>query len=465
MRGGWPASGKPIVKSGSWKMKRRNAGLKFCLFHFPFLILPLQLRAAGILTLDQALSIALDSNRIYRSAVLDARIAADAVSWGGAGALPKVDATASYSKSLNDTRQVRVGAAPEEKSGAESTSKLAGVNGTWTVFEGLSSLAAHKRLEANASLYGARGEATRQDLTAQVILAYGDAVRQRRVLAAMDSTVAFSRERVKITEGKYGYGGTSKLELLQAKLDLNADLAARLKQELALDAAKRGLNRLLSRPDSAGFETEDSIPLAAAPDLDRLREKAAASSPALRQAASGRAISEAAFREYVGKLFPAVGLSLGYNYNLAESQAGFLRSNESDGLTYGVNLRMNLFDGFTLRDDWRAAKRSVAKADLQYEEVRAALDAAFAEAAEAYRASLQEYDLETSNVALARENMSIAMERLRLGTIASLELRAAQEKYVAAETRLVSARYESKRAETELLRLAGALAPGSDASR
>jgi outer membrane protein len=414
--------------------------------------------AAPLLTLDQALAIALDSNRTYRASVLDARSAAEAVSWGAAGALPSVDATASYTKSVNDTRQVRVGTAPEEKNGAESSSKLAGVTGTWTVFEGLSSLAAHKRLQANATLTDARREQVRQSLASQVILGYGDVARQRSVLAALDTTMALSRERVKITQGKYGFGGTSKLELLQSELDLNADRADSLKQNLALAAAKRGLNRLLARPDTLAFEVEDSIPLAAPADLAALRARALEASPALRQAALSRSVSEAAFREYVGKLFPAVGLSLGYNYNLAENQVGLVRNNETEGVSYGVNVRMNLFDGFTLRDDWRAAKRSIAKSDLQYQEIRAGLEADFSGAARAYQASLEQLQLETANVALARENMAIAMERLRLGTIASLELRASQEKYVAAETRLVSARYESKRAETELQLLAGTLA-------
>ena len=417
--------------------------------------------AADRLTLDQALSLALDSNRTYRISVLEARTAADAVSWGEAGFLPKVDAAASYTKSKSDTRQVRVGAAPEEKTGAESTSKLAGVTGTWTVFEGLSSLAAYKRLSATADIYGARSEQARQALAAAVILGYGVVVRERTVLAALDSTVSLSKERVRITQGKYGFGGVSKLELLQAQLDLNADLSARLRQSLALADAKRILNRLLARSDSTAFEAEDSIPLEAAPDVDGLRKKAAGSSPAVKQAALGMTLADAAYREYVGKLLPAVGLTLGYNYSLSESQAGFLRENEAQGLSYGVNVKMNLFDGFSLRDDWRAARRSQDRAGLALEEAKSGLASDLNEAEMAWRASLEMLGLESANVGLARENMAIAMERLRLGTIASLELRAAQEKFVAAETRLVSARLESKRAETELLRLAGALVPRS----
>ncbi|MDB5106574.1 MAG: hypothetical protein JWP91_4263 [Fibrobacteres bacterium] len=413
------------------------------------------------LTLADALALSLDSNRTYRVSVLEARSAADEVSWGRAGVLPQVDANASYTKSVNDTRQERVGTAPETRKGAESTSKVAGVTGTWTVFEGFSSLAAYKRLGATAALADERREQARQNLAADVILTYVDVVRQRTVLAALDSAVALSRERVKITQGKYGFGSVSKLEMLQAQLDLNSDLSARLRQAVTLANARRNLNTLLARDDSAAYEVEDSIALGPPPPFEGLRGAALKESPAVRQAKLSQQVASAGYREYVGRLFPQLGLSLGYNYGLTESQAGFIKSNEAYGLNYGVNVKMNLFDGFTLPDDYRNARRAVARAGLQYDEAKAAVDASLAEAHASYGASLEVLALETSNLALARENVGIAMERLRLGTIASLELRAAQENFVSAETRLVSARFESKRAETELLRLAGRLARSS----
>jgi len=430
-----------------------------CILTFAFCILTSPALAAEKLTLDQALRLSLDSNRTYRASVLDARSAADAVSWGEAGILPKVDATASYTKSINDTRQERINTpAPEVKKGAESSSKLAGVNGTWTVFDGFASLAAYKRLSSAAALADERREQLRQDLAANVILFYVDVVRQSTVLGALDSAVALSQERVKITQGKYGYGSVSKLELLQAQLDLNEDLSARLKQAVVLGNAKRNLNRLLSRDDSTAYAVEDSIVLAPPPPFDGLRSAALEGSPAVKQAALTQQVASAGYREYVGHLLPQVGVSLGYNYSLTEAQAGLVQSNQAFGPTYGINVKMNLFDGFSLGDDYRNAKRAMAKADLLYQDAKAGVDASLAEAHAAYIVSLDVLALETSNLALARENVGIAMERLRLGTIASLDLRAAQEKFVSAETRLVSARFESKRAETELLRLAGRLA-------
>lgn len=424
-----------------------------------FLALPLA--AAPKLTLEEALARALEANRGYRVSVLDAHSARDRVSWGQAGAFPKVDVSASYTRSINDTRQERVGSAPESLDGAASTSRAAGITGNWTIFEGLSSLAAHDRLSATADLADERRKQSRQDMAALVILSYMDVVRQQTILSAIDTAVQLSRERVKITEGKYGFGGASKLELLQAKLDLNEDLSMRLNQAVVLANVKRALNVLLARPDSLSFDVEDSIPLAPPPPFEGLRKAALEGSPAIRQAGLTRALASAGLREYTGGLFPQVGVTAGYNYGLNEAEYGLVRSNEALGWNYGINVRLNIFDGFRLPDDYRIARRELAKADLLVEDARSRVESSLSEADGAYRASLEILELETANLALARENVGIGMERLRLGTIASLELRAAQEQYVAAETRLVSARFQSKRAETELMRLAGRLGQAS----
>jgi outer membrane protein len=418
-----------------------------------------QIFAGEMLSLDAALQEVLENNRAYRVSEIEAKSASEQVSWGRAGALPKVDITASQTRSLIDSRQERAGSIVENKTGAKSTNTVAGILGTWTVFEGLSSMAAHDRLNSVAEVILERRNQMRQDIAAQLILAYVDVVRQQRVLVALDSTVSFSQERVKITEGKYKFGSLSKLELLQAKLDLNEDLSSRLKQVALLSNTRLSLNRILARMDTTRIIVEDSIVLSPVPAFSGLHTVALETSPELRQASLGKNLASAAFREYRGHLFPQLGLSLGYNYGLNESEAGFIRSNEALGWNYGVNLKWNIFDGLVLPDDYRTSKIAERRADLVYEDAKARLETTLAQAQENHRASLEVVELEQANLGLARENVGIAMERLRLGTIASLELRAAQEKYVGAETRLVTARFESKRAETELLRLAGRLAP------
>ena len=65
--------------------------------------------------------------------------------------------------------------------------------------------------------------------------------------------------------------------------------------------------------------------------------------------------------------------------------------------------------------------------------------------------------LEEENILLAKENVFIAVERLRLGISTYLELRETQKSLENAYNRLIAARYNTKVAETELLRLKGGL--------
>jgi outer membrane protein TolC len=65
--------------------------------------------------------------------------------------------------------------------------------------------------------------------------------------------------------------------------------------------------------------------------------------------------------------------------------------------------------------------------------------------------------LELENIELARENVTIQLERFRQGVSTYLELREAQISMLQANARLISAMYNTKVAETELLRLKGDL--------
>jgi outer membrane protein len=66
-------------------------------------------------------------------------------------------------------------------------------------------------------------------------------------------------------------------------------------------------------------------------------------------------------------------------------------------------------------------------------------------------------EIEMANDALAKENLDISMQRLRLGQTTALEVRQAQESYVDSRTRLISFSYNLKVAETRLKQLIAAL--------
>ena len=65
--------------------------------------------------------------------------------------------------------------------------------------------------------------------------------------------------------------------------------------------------------------------------------------------------------------------------------------------------------------------------------------------------------VEEETIGLAKENVFIALESFKRGVTTFIELRTAQQSLADAYNRLISARYNAKVAETELLRLSGGL--------
>jgi outer membrane protein len=65
--------------------------------------------------------------------------------------------------------------------------------------------------------------------------------------------------------------------------------------------------------------------------------------------------------------------------------------------------------------------------------------------------------LEEESIALARENVDIVLQVYKLNSTTLIQLKQAQQSLEDARTRLINARYNTKLAETELLRLKGEL--------
>jgi outer membrane protein TolC len=94
---------------------------------------------------------------------------------------------------------------------------------------------------------------------------------------------------------------------------------------------------------------------------------------------------------------------------------------------------------------------------LQYKRSLASINTSITNAYKDYDLSKRTLLLEEENILLVRENLFIASERYRLGISTFLEMREAERSLEDANTRLIQARYNTKIAEIELLRLRGDL--------
>jgi outer membrane protein, adhesin transport system len=92
---------------------------------------------------------------------------------------------------------------------------------------------------------------------------------------------------------------------------------------------------------------------------------------------------------------------------------------------------------------------------VQYQEVEQEVKADLLTIYYAYQNNIALLRLEEQNLEVARENLEIALERYKLGSLAGLELREVQKSLLDAEERLILVRYQTKLAEITLLQISG----------
>ena len=126
-------------------------------------------------------------------------------------------------------------------------------------------------------------------------------------------------------------------------------------------------------------------------------------------------------------------------------------------MNYGFTAAIPIFNGLNTRRLIRAAELDIDYQQLQYKRSLAEITTSVTNAYKDYDLSKRTLILEEENMILVRENLFIARERYRLGISTFLEMREAQRSLQDANTRLIQARFNTKIAEIELLRLRGDL--------
>jgi len=416
-------------------------------------------QVSDTLRLDAAVQRAIDENPEAQIARRQVDIAENNVSVGNAGFLPTVTGQAGYTETISSSDQTFLTGETQSTDGAKTTQSNAGADVRWTVFDGLRPFATYDRLGAERNRQAAATTEQLEVLTADVIDTYYDVARQQQQLQVLREALSISRERLRIVEVQREVGSASDLAVRQARVDLNADSAAVLRQQTTLANAKSQLNQLLGRSEDAStrYAVTSTIEVDTTLGYASLQGTAFQESPALAQAREALRVAQAEQRELRADFFPTVDLTAGLGYSQLDAESGFLQESNSTEFSYGVSLSFDLFDGLNRWRRTQNAEIRATNARLAIEDVRSRLVTALTSAYERYQNRLRLVELERQNLASVRANVDVALEQFELGTITSVELREVQEQFIEAESRLLTAQFEAKRAEVELLRLSGQL--------
>ena len=426
--------------------------ISFIAFLFPLIV-----QAQEKLSLQDAIATALKNNYSILISKNDAAIAKNYNTAGNAGLLPSVTAAGGISKTETNLTQNYTDGRVVDKNNVGSTSANAGVALNWTLFDGLKMFITKSKLNEMAALGELAYKQEIENTVELVIASYFNVVQQQKLIDATDIIIGIDSERVVLAQTRLDVGSGSRLDLLQAKVDLNEQLSIRMKQLAMLEENKDDLNYLLSRKPGTVFFVSDSIVISYNPSPETLRNSVQQNNFSLLAAQRSQKISLLEMKEMKSLHSPVIDFNGGYSYGRTKSEAGFLLLNQSTGYNYGLAFSWNLFDGFNVNRKVRDAKLNYESADFRLKDLQLQVSVQLEKALRDFANSLDMLALEQENILLAKENLDVAFERFRSGLSNSLELKNAQLSFQNAESRLVQVQYAAKISETELMKLNGEL--------
>lgn len=413
--------------------------------------------AQEVLTPRRAVEIALENNYQIKIASNNLDITKNNNEWGNTNALPTLEGVFGYSESDMNTSLTQIDGTEREIPNNKSNTLNYGVNLGWTIFDGLGMFAQKNQLQELQKQGETQLQLTILNRVADVMETYYSIVQQQQTLKAIDSAIVISEQRYELADNRYKIGKTSKLEVLNAQVDLNTDKTNFLIQNQQYENTKIYLNELLAREVSTPFVVEEEVELDEKMLFQDLMSLAEKQSPELQLAFIEKKIAEFELKKVKANRLPKVDLRGGYNFTQSESSFGFTTASDSRGWNYGVAATFNIFDGFSQNRNERIARLQVENSEIAIQEQTQTINSRIASAYQMYLTNLELVKLEENNEKIAGENLAITLEKFRIGTITTVEFRAAQLNYIQAQTRSNVAKFQAKLSEISLKELTGSL--------
>lgn len=392
--------------------------------------------AQEVLSLDDALRLALQQNGVVRAALAENEAAQGRVDAARASLYPSVDLSSSTTRTRLETRGITT----------DTTQRQSGIGLEWLLLDN-----GQRELRIRQASRGA--EATRQTsretvrrVLFQTARAYYEVLRRQELLQVADAAVRRAQTLLEVAKAQAEVGVAPQKDVLQAEADLANARVQQIQARNALRLAQADLKRLI------GWDAQRPLPPLKPPEsvptpdpnlsVEQLWQRARQQRPDLRAAELNLQVSR-------------LGVETARLNSLIRLQVSARGFREYDPATrtqgsLSIIASYPIFDGGLVRANLREAEANLISAQQRllqaerdaYAEVESAV-LSFSETAERLQAA-------RLALAAARRNYEAAQESLREGVGTIVEVLTAQLALVTAETNLVQATYDAAVAELQL---------------
>lgn len=414
--------------------------------------------AQKVLSTDETVKLALEHNYGIKIATNTVEISENNKDILNSGFLPTLTGNAGANYNLDNTDAEFSNGESASLNGAESSRYNASVNLNFLLFDGLGRHYDYKRLKEEYSLSELQARETIENTITQLLTVYYDVARRTENLKSLKETLDISKDRLIRQEYQFEYGQNTKLDVLNAEVDINNDSINIINVKQSLINSKRDLNFVTGNTIIQEFTVDTTVTFLLQLNKQDLLNKLYKNNVTLIQNEKNIAINEFILKANKSGYLPAIGLSGTYGWNENNNNAAsFVAVSSNTGLSAGLNLSWNLFDGGGTITRVKNAQINLENQKLQKELLRLDIERNFNNAWDDYQNKLRIFQVQKTNIETAKNNFSRTQEKFKLGQVTSIEFRQAQFNLLTAELSRNQAKYDAKLAEVFVLQLSGEL--------
>ena len=418
------------------------------------------------LTLSDAIAIGLQNNYQVQISEKNEEIARNNNNDGTAGRYPIIDFNLSSQNSFRDQSNPSsfIPQASFLNSGLTGS-----IDGNWTIFDGFKVRINKKRLEELELQSQGNTSIAVENSIRSIILAYYQALIQREQLEVFRQVLDLSRDRIRYQEVRKEFGQAGKFDVLQVQDAYLNDSTSLIIQENSFDIALQNLKLAMGVDDrSVEYRLVDALDYNAESYVfEDLQKELFDKNKNLQNLLISQRLADIETEFQESNRYPRVGLGAGLiqDFGISKINATNAITMESFGavntrsFTGYLNLSAsyNLYDGGNRKRGVENAKVQEMIADLNIEDLKRRLSTQLYNTLATYNNQIRLLQLTDNLVENSEENLRIAEERFKAGKINSFDFRSIQLGYINASQSKLTAIFNLKNTETDLIQLIGGL--------
>ena len=400
--------------------------------------------------LDEILMATSKQNLTIKQARNSSAVADNSASLANAGLLPRLDLS-SGSTLMNGINQT-----PAGEVGVENTSLSAGLNASYTLFNGMQGLTKYHLLNTQALASELQSDMIEENILLSAANLYVNVLIRHDNLQISQEQLEISRQRLVQALEQTERGMASSLSALAARVDFDNDSVGVIESRYAFLEAKRNLNLLVGWELNLDYQPEPLDYDLGRYDIESLLFEAENSNKSHALNLNLEKQTDLNLKRTMGSVLPRVSISGSYGLQQINPDMDFAFDSPDMNSTAGVSLSWNLFDGMKSKSI-RSGRLLQKNSEWNTLDSKRQLEKSLSSALAYYEKSQQLLELKANTLASAQLNFDQTSEYFRLGQVSSTQFRDAQLNLSRAKSSQIQARYSAYLAEMSLWQLTGQL--------